>query len=115
MSFEEKVKSWVQTDNEIKTQYERLKQLREKKQEITDELFQHVERNQQLKQKPILISDGKISFSTVNVPPTLTFKYVEKCLGEIIQNKEQVDKIMDYLKTKREIKTVPEIKRYYNN
>jgi hypothetical protein len=45
----------------------------------------------------------------------LTFKYLEKALGEIIQNESQVKLIIEKLKQKRNIKTIPEIKRYSNN
>ena len=45
----------------------------------------------------------------------LTFKYVEKSLGEIIEDENQVKKIMDYLKKNRDIKSVAEIKRYSTN
>jgi len=32
----------------------------------------------------------------------------------LITNQTQVDQIMNYIKQKREVKSVPEIKRYYN-
>jgi dihydroorotase len=45
----------------------------------------------------------------------LTFKYLEKTLGEIIKNESQVKLIMEHIKQKREIKVVPEIKRFSAN
>jgi dihydroorotase len=45
----------------------------------------------------------------------LTFKYIEKTLGEVIKNESQVKLIMEHLKLKRETKIVSEIKRLYNN
>jgi hypothetical protein len=45
----------------------------------------------------------------------LTFKHLETCLSEIIKNEEQVKKIIEYVKNKREVNYVPEIKRIYNN
>jgi hypothetical protein len=46
------------------------------------------------------------------VPAPLTYKYLETSLGEIIKNETQVKQIINYLKEKREIKLVSEIKRF---
>ena len=37
------------------------------------------------------------------------------CLNDLISDKESIKKIMDYIKSNRETKIVPDIKRYYNN
>ena len=68
-----------------------------------------------LSSSSIQISDGKIKFTQTKETQQLTFKYLESCLHEIIKNDEQVNKIVEYIKNKREIKYVPEIKRLYNN
>jgi hypothetical protein len=77
-------------------------------------IFQHVQHNK-LTEINLPISNGngnnKLKFVTTNVAQPLTFKYVEKSLGEIIKNETQVKQIVDYLKQKREIKPVSEIKR----
>ena len=59
------------------------------------------------------ISDGNLKFTTVKVTTPLTFKFIEKCLNEIINNSKQVEQIINYLKEKRENKYVEEIKRFY--
>ena len=53
--------------------------------------------------------------SVTKVQSPLTFKYLEKSLGEIIKNENQVKQIVEYIKNKREVKVVPEIKRFSNN
>ena len=60
------------------------------------------------------ITDGKIKFCEVNQTQPLTLGFLEKCLSEVIANQSQVKQIVDYIKSKRETKIVPEIKRYYN-
>ena len=55
-----------------------------------------------------------ISVVEVIVPAPLTFRYIEKSLGEVIKNESQVKQIVEYLKNKREIKSVSEIKRFSN-
>jgi len=106
MSFDQQIQSWVQTDNQIRILNEKLKELREKRETLRQNL------TQQTKQTVIPISDGKLKFVTMNVASPLTFKYIEKSLNDIIPNKEQVKKITDYLKSNREIKTIQEIKRF---
>ena len=44
-----------------------------------------------------------------------TLKFLEKSLGEVIRNEVQAKLIVDQIKDKREIKVVPEIKRFSNN
>jgi hypothetical protein len=111
MSFEQQVQQWVHLDNQIKTLNEKLKELRENKHVLTENLTKQAERNN-TKHSPLQISDGKLKFVSVNVTNQLTFKYVEKCLGEIIQSKDQVEKIIDYLKKNREVKQVNDIRRF---
>ena len=49
------------------------------------------------------------------VTQPLTFKYLEKSLGEIIKNSEQVNTIVNHIKNNRDSKIVTELKRFYNN
>ena len=43
----------------------------------------------------------------------LTFSYVEESLAKILADKSQVDYIIQYLKSNREIKSSPDIRRTY--
>jgi hypothetical protein len=63
----------------------------------------------------IKINDGKLKMVDVKETQPLTLKYLEKTLGEIIKNESQLNLIMNYIKQNREVKTVTEIKRYFNN
>ena len=114
MSFELNIQQWVSVDNQIKLLNDKIHDLREKKQRLSENINSHVDQNN-LKNATVQISDGKIRFISTKIAPPLTFKYVEKSLGEVIKNPEQVKRIVDYLKTNREIKVVPEIKRISNN
>ncbi len=114
MNFEQQIQQWVTIDNQMKTLNERMKELREKKNELTCQINTHVETTQ-LSNASIKISDGKLRFVQMKETQPLTFKYLETCLKEIIKNDEQVRQIVEYIKNKREVKYVPEIKRLYNN
>lgn len=114
MSFEQNIQKWVSLDNKIKILTENLNELREQRTELAKTLFTHAERNN-LQNANIQISDGKLKFITTKVSNPLSFRYVEKSLGEIISNEEQVTKIVNYLKKNREVKTLQELKRYHSS
>ena len=65
--------------------------------------------------KTINFNNDKLKFVDTKVPEPLTFKYLEKTLGEIIKNETQVQLIMEHIKQKRTFKVVPEIKRFSSN
>ena len=113
-SFEQQVQQWVSVDNQIRVLTEKIHELRDNKNNIGENLTSYISSND-LKNATIQISDGKLKFVTTKVTAPLTFKYVEKTLGEVIKNEKQVQQIVNYLKQKRETKLVPEIKRISSN
>jgi len=114
MSFEQQIQQWITIDNQMKQLTDKMKELRDKKTTLNDTIFNHVE-NSNLSNTTLQISDGKLKFIKTKDTQQLTFKYLETCLHEIIKNEEQVNKIVEYIKNKRDVKYVPEIKRFYNN
>lgn len=114
MSFEKQIQQWVAIDNQMKILNDNIKELRDKKNNISQQINNHIE-TVQLSNTSVKISDGQLKFVKIKETQQLTFKYLEICLSEIIKNEEQVKKIVDYIKNKREIKYVSEIKRLYNN
>jgi hypothetical protein len=114
MSFEQQIQQWITIDNQMKQLTDKIKELRDKKNTLNDAIFNHVE-NSNLSNSTVQISDGKLRFIKIKDTQQLTFKYLETCLHEIIKNEEQVNKIVEYIKNKRDVKYVPEIKRIYNN
>ena len=114
MSFENEIKQWVQIDNQLKELNERTKVLREKRNTLEKNITTYASSNN-LSNSTVQISDGRLKFTNTKVPEPLTFKYLEKTLAEVIKNENQVKLIMEHIKQKREIRTVPEIKRFSNN
>lgn len=114
MSFENQIQQWVSIDNQLKQLNEKAKELREKRNSLEQNITNYVSSNN-LSNAIIQISDGKLKFANTKVPEPITFKYLEKTLGEIIKNETQVKLIMEHIKQKRNIKIVPEIKRFSNN
>lgn len=112
MSFESQIKEWVRLDNEMRIYNEKIRQIREKKAQIVESLKEANLFSEQLHNKTINISDGKLKFSNTKVSTPITFKYIDATLKRIIRNEEQVEKIIRYLKENRDFKLVPEIKRF---
>ena len=114
MNFEQQIQQWVSVDNQLKQLNEKTKELREKRNSLEENITNYASTNN-LSNATIKIGDGKLKFTNTRVPEPLTFKYLEKTLGEVIKNESQVKLIMEHLKQKRAIKVVPEIKRFSNN
>ena len=114
MSFENKIQQWVQLDNQLKKLNEQTKQLREQRNSLESNLTNYAKTNN-MADTTIKVNNDKLKFVDTKVPEPLTFKYLEKTLGEIIKNESQVKVIMEHITQKRAVKIVPEIKRFSNN
>lgn len=114
MSFENQIAQWVSIDNQLKIVNEQTKVLRDKRNTLSENITQYAANNN-LSNATVQISDGRLKFANTRVPEPLTFKYLERALGEVIKNESQVSLIMTHLKEKRNIKTIQEIKRFSNN
>ena len=114
MSFENQIQQWVQLDNQLKQLNEKTKELRDKRNMLEQNITSYASTNN-LSNATVKISDGKLKFVNTKVQEPLTFKYLEKTLSEVIKNESQVNLIMEHIRQKRAIKTVPEIKRFSSN
>ena len=112
-NLDKTIQNWVELDNELKRVNEKAKDIRTRKNDIEDKLITYVEDNN-MNNSVVNIIDGKIKFCETKQTSPLTLGFLEKCLSEVIANQGQVKQIIDYIKSKRETKIVPEIKRYYN-
>ena len=114
MSFENQIAQWVSIDNQLKIANEQIKTIRDKRNTLSENITKYAANNN-LSNATVQISDGRLKFANTRVPEPLTFKYLERALGEVIKNESQVSLIMKHLKEKRNIKTIQEIKRFSNN
>ena len=114
MSFENQIQQWVSLDNQLKQLNDKVKELRDKRNDLEENITTYASENN-LSNATVKISDGKLKFTNTKVQEPLTFKYLEKTLGEVIKNESQVKLIMEHLKQKRAVKLVSEIKRFSNN
>lgn len=114
MSFESQIQQWISIDNQLKILNEKTKELREKRTALTSNISNYASTNN-YSNKIIQISDCKLKITHTKTSEPLTFKYIEKSLGEVIQSDSHVKSIIEHLKQKRETKIIPEIKRFSNN
>ena len=114
MSFENQIQQWVSLDNQLKQLNEKVKDLRDKRNNLEENITSYASENN-LSNATVKINDGRLKFTNTKVQEPLTFKYLEKTLGEVIKNESQVKLIMEHLKQKRAVKIVSEIKRFSNN
>lgn len=111
--FQTNIKDWVSIDNRIKNLQQQVKELRMTKSNLTDNIFNYAEQNN-LENAVIQISDGKLKFQNVKSTSPLTFGYLKQCLLDCIDNEEQVDELIKYIKNKRTTRTNYDIRRTYN-
>lgn len=112
MSFEDQIKEWVTIDNEIRKRNESLRELREKRNTLTTDIYEYVKSND-LGNAVINISDGRLRFQNVKTTKPLTLKFIQECLNDCIDSEEDVKAIMNVIKSKRESNYTDDIKRYY--
>lgn len=116
MNFENQIQQWVSIDNEIRNLNEKIKTLRDSRATLSENIIDYANDKKLANTNSVIqISDGKLKFVNTKIQESLTFKYVEKSLAEIINNPAQLKLIVEHLKNSRATKTVQEIKRYSNN
>ena len=111
--FSNSVKEWVAADNKVRLYMDKIKELRSERNEIAEHILEYAGQNN-LGNAIIEISDGKLKFNNIKITSPLTFKFIKICLNDCISNPSDVEKIMNYIKDKRDFKYVKDIKRQYS-
>jgi len=108
--FETSVQKWCLVESQIKLVNEKLRIIRENKNELTEKICKYID-EKDLKDTRIEISDGVLKLYEKKEYPPLTYTYLEESLNKIISNKQQVEYIIKYLKENREIKKSLDLKK----
>lgn len=103
------IQKWVIADSQLKMLSDKTKQIRDIKQQLTEDICKYAEDNNI--NKKIQISDGELRIYEKKEYSTLSFSYLEDCLEKVIQNRDHIDYILQYIKDNREIETVFDIRR----
>ena len=105
---EKSIIEWVKIDNNIKLLNQQLKTYRQQRKHLAKNLSDILEN------KIIKINNETIKRVENKYTPPLTLNYIENCLSELIQNENNVEYIMEYIKENRPCKIEYDIKRYVN-
>jgi len=108
--FVESVKKWVILDTELKKTNDRAKKIRDMKSTLHSSICDYMKSNQMYNKK-IEISDGELRLCEKKEYSPLTYHYIETCLADVITDKEQLEFLIQYLKSHREVKTTTELRR----
>ena len=107
--FKNNIKEWVSVDNELRILTEHVKELRDKRNEVNDNIIRYVETNQ-LCNSTIQLSDGLLKFYNQKTYAPLTYTFLQDTLKDILSI-DQTNQIIKYIKEKRETQTNVCIKR----
>lgn len=112
MPLDENIKRWVVLDNQCKTLNQQIKDVREKKNTLNDEILGYFnEKN--TKFPTINISDGRLTYSSIKQGNIISYKFLDECFKEFFEDENDAEQLMDLIKTKRTFNIVHSIKRTY--
>lgn len=111
--FEQGIRQWIKLDNQLKEINAKAKQIREERSQVTDALIEQSETHG-LQNATINITNGKLKIAETKTPAQLSIKFIQQCLYECIDDQEQVNYLVDYIKEKRPYKIGKDVKRYFN-
>jgi len=101
--FVDSIRQWVILDKQMQVVNEKSREIRGKRTAMGDRLCEFME-DQNIADKPIKVkNEGEIHCIERKKYSPLTFSYIEERLAEIIEDDDQVDYIMNYLRERREI------------
>jgi hypothetical protein len=111
-NFNDVVKEWVILDNEMQKLQDQMKEMRQRKQDLSNVMMDTLQSKNKL-HYTMEMPDSQLRFQTRKEYGNLSFQYIEKCFQSLIVDNEQRNYVLKYLKEHREVKEVTELKRSY--
>ena len=109
IEFSNAIKNWCSLDDKYKELLKDMNEIRNKKNLLRDNILEN-SRNLSLDNKILKINNKNIQFIENKFYQPLTFKFLEECLNNCINEKEQINILLNYIKNKREIRVIKDIK-----
>jgi len=106
MSFESCVKDWIAVDKELHEMNAKIHQLRAKRTELDKAIISHSK-----DAKTFKYGDVKMRIMDTHVAESLTFRYLEKCLSDMVKNEGHVKQMIEYIKRNRSVKQSTHVER----
>jgi Family of unknown function (DUF5760) len=98
----EQVKRWMILDTQLKYINEKTKKIREEKSDLNEKICTFLENTQT---KQISTNQGRIRMTEKKEYETLSFTFLETHLSKILHDPNQVQKVIQFLKEQRTVKT----------
>lgn len=99
--FIDSLKTWIEYDNILKSKNQEIKKIKEQKDLIEQKLIYFIEKNN-LSNTKLTISGSNILLNRSVTNGSLSFKLIEEALQEYLKNKNQVERICNIIKNKKE-------------
>lgn len=112
MSLENNIKEWVILDNESKNLNEKIKEIRDKKNNLSNSILEYC--NEKNINPTINISDGRLKLISTQQGNIISLKFLLECFNEFFNDEKKADELLDFIKSKRTFTNVQSIKRIYN-
>lgn len=110
MNLEEKVQTYFKIEEQLKNKLAEVQKLREYKQFLNTQILAELEK-EEVNVKHFPKTNIKCKVYQYKSSNPLTFTFLKTCLSQIISKSQQVDQIIDYVKSKRNHKIISDIKR----
>lgn len=105
-----KIREWVSIDNEIAILNEKLREKREKRKIINDEIIEYLHSTNTPKIR-VNLSDGHITSTTTNTYNPISLKLLQTAFIEYFKDETKATELLEFVKNRREIITINELKR----
>ena len=114
MSIESNIKKWVLLDNNYKKLYQEIKNVREDKNKVSNNIINYFNDNE-IKKPVINISDGRLSIITSKqIDTNISLQFLNNCFKEYFgDDNENVEQLLEFIKNKRKYSFNSSIKRTY--
>ena len=105
------IKQFVSIDDELKQLQEKTKLLRERKRELNSSIIEDIsKKHSNIDKLKINLDNRSIKFSNITHYQPLSMTYIQECLEKCIDEDENVEYIIDLIKTSRKKQVHREIK-----
>ena len=105
------IKNWLLLDNKIKELNQNICELREKKNNYKNDIYNYINSNN-LNNATIKIGNSYLKFVEIKQNTPLTYKFLIEALNNCLSNESDIEKIINYIKTNRDSKIINDIKRF---
>jgi hypothetical protein len=111
-AFQLKVKQWVQHDNEIYALNRQVAELRDKREQLNEEIMEYLDKSGNSKLK-INLKDGYVATTETTTYTGLSFGFLERVLRNFYKDDAaHVPEIIEHIKKSREATKKKELKRF---